>query len=93
MQVKIVAICLFLMCIACVSTASAFGISGASFGSVEIGNTHNMTVFVLSAPEDFDNHFVMERGGEIADWISFSPEDFDLPAGAENGVIFNFKRS
>jgi len=29
----------------------------------------------------------MEKGGEIADWISFSPEEFDLPAGVEKGVI------
>ena len=86
MQGKTFAICLFVMCIACTSTVSAFGISGANFGSVELGDSHNITVSVGSSEGDFDNHFVMEKGGEIADWISFSPEEFDLPAGAEKGV-------
>ena len=87
MRGKIFVICLFVICIACTSTVSAFGISGANFGSVEIGKLHNITVYVVSSSEDFDNHFVMEKGGEIADWISFSPEEFDLSAGAEKGVI------
>lgn len=86
MQGKTFAICLFVICIACTSTVSAFGISGANFGSVELGDTPNISLYVVSSSEDFDNHFVMEKGGEIADWISFSPEEFDLPAGAEKGV-------
>jgi hypothetical protein len=38
-----------------ISTASAFGISGASFGSVELGKVHSITVFVYSSEMDFDN--------------------------------------
>ena len=81
-----------LLCILfCISTASAFGISGASFGSVELGKVHNITVLVYSSEKDFDNHFVMEKGGEIADLLSFSPAEFDLPAGETERVILTLK--
>ncbi|RCV62793.1 hypothetical protein C5S53_17070 [Methanophagales archaeon] len=78
----------FILCILfCISTASAFGITGASFGSVELGKVHNISVLVYSLEKDFDNHFVMEKGGEMSDLISFSPAEFDLHAGETEEVI------
>ena len=37
-----------------------------------------------------DNHFVMEKGGEIADLLSFSPAEFDLLAG-ETATILHIR--
>jgi hypothetical protein len=58
---------------------------------VELGKDHNITVLVYSSEKDFDNHFVMETGGEIADLISFSPMEFDLPAGETERVILTLR--
>ena len=90
-MIKKTVLVLLLCILFCISTASAFGISGASFGSVELGKVHNITVLVYSSEKDFDNHFVMEKGGEIADLISFSPVEFDLPAGETEKVILTLK--
>jgi hypothetical protein len=81
---------LMLLCIllwSATDTVSAFGISGVSFGRVEPGTINNITVLVYSSEKDFDNHFVMEKGGEIADLLSFSPTEFDLPAGGTEKVV------
>jgi uncharacterized membrane protein len=90
-MIKKTVLVLLLCILFCISTASAFGISGASFGSVELGKVHSITVLVHSSEKDFDNHFVMEKGGGIADLISFSPTEFDLPAGETERVIITLK--
>jgi hypothetical protein len=90
-MIKGTVLVLLLCTLFCISTASAFGISGASFGSVELGKDHNITVLVYSSANDFDNHFVMEKGGEISDLLSFSPAEFDLPAGETEKVILTLK--
>ena len=47
-MIKKTVLVLLLCTLFCISTASAFGISGASFGSVELGKDHSITVFVYS---------------------------------------------
>ena len=61
-----------------VSTVSGLGMANLNFGDVEQGKTYNNTVVVFQSHLDFDNHFVMEKGGVLADWISISPLEFDL---------------
>jgi hypothetical protein len=86
-MIKKTVLVLLLCTLFCISTAR----SGASFGSVELGKVHNITVLVYSSEKDFDNHFVMEKGGEIADLLSFSPAEFDLPASETEKVILTLK--
>lgn len=62
-------------------SASALGISSATFGDVEQGKTYNQTVTLINSPNDFDNHFVVVVDGAIKDWIKVSPAEFDLAKG------------
>lgn len=62
-------------------TASALGITNVNFGDVEQGKTYNQPALIVTSSAGFDNHFVMEKGGELADWITVSPMEFDLKAG------------
>ena len=61
--------------------ASGLGITHASFGDVEQGKIYNIPVTVLTTNLDFDNHFVIEIEGELKDWVTVTPMEFDLPAG------------
>lgn len=62
-------------------TASALGMLNLDFGDVEQGRTYTETVNVITSEMDFDNHFVIEKSGELADWLDVSPAEFDLKAG------------
>ena len=62
-------------------TASALGMLNLDFGNVEQGRTYTETVNVITSELDFDNHFVIEKSGALADWIDVSPMEFDLKAG------------
>ena len=61
-----------------VSTVSGLGMTSVNFGDVEQGKTYNTTAVVYQSHLDFGNHFIMEKGGALADWISVSPREFDL---------------
>lgn len=67
-------------------TASALGISNVNFGDVEQGKTYIQIAFIVTSPAGFDNHFIMEKSGELADWITISPLEFDLKAGDDKNV-------
>ena len=67
-------------------TASALGISNVNFGDVEQGKTYNQIAFIVTSPACFDNHFIMEKSGELADLITISPLEFDLKAGDDKNV-------
>jgi len=67
-------------------TASALGITHAGFGNVEQGKSYDIPVTVLTSDRDFDNHFIIEIEGELTDWVSVTPMEFDLPAG-ENRIL------
>ena len=61
--------------------ASGLGMLDKNFGDVEQGRTYTETVKVITSELDFDNNFVIEKSGELADWIDVSPTEFDLKAG------------
>ncbi|MCK4735361.1 MAG: hypothetical protein KAT65_23110 [Methanophagales archaeon] len=61
--------------------ASGLGMLDKNFGDVEQGRTYTEAVNVITSEMDFDNNFVMEKSGELADWIDVSPTEFDLKAG------------
>ena len=75
-----IAIALFVIAIF-TGTASALGMLNLNFGNVEQGRTYTETVNVITSERDFDNNFVIEKSGELADWIDVSPTEFDLKAG------------
>ncbi|HID19444.1 MAG TPA: hypothetical protein EYP28_00665 [Methanophagales archaeon] len=62
-------------------TASALGMLNLDFGNVEQGRTYTETVNVITSEMDFDNRFIIEKSGELAEWIDVSPMEFDLKAG------------
>jgi len=62
-------------------TASALGMLNLDFRDVEQGRTYTEAVNIITSARDFDNHFVVEKSGELANWIDVSPQDFDLKAG------------
>ena len=62
-------------------TVSGLGMLDLDFGDVEQGRTYTETVNVITSELDFDNHFVVEKSGELAAWIDVSPTEFDLKAG------------
>ncbi len=67
-------------------TASALGISNVNFGDVEQGKTYNQPALIITSPEEFDNHFIMEKSGELAGWITIYPVEFDLKAGNDKDI-------
>lgn len=67
-------------------TANALGISNVNFGDVEQGKTYNQIALIVTSPAGFDNHFIMEKSGELADWITITPLEFDLKAGDDKNV-------
>jgi len=67
-------------------TASALGILNVNFGDIEQGKTYNQIAFIVTSPTGFDNHFIMEKSGELADLITISPLEFDLKAGDDKNV-------
>ncbi len=62
-------------------TVNALGMLNVNFGNVEQGKTYTETVNVITSTQDFDNHFVIEKSGELAAWIDVTPQEFDLRAG------------
>jgi hypothetical protein len=62
-------------------TVTALGMLNVNFGNVEQGKTYTETVNVITSTQDFDNHFVIEKSGELAAWIDVTPQEFDLRAG------------
>lgn len=62
-------------------SASALGISSASFPGAEQGRSYTQTVTLMNSQNDFDNHFVIGIDGEIKTWIKVSPVEFDLKKG------------
>ena len=71
---------------ALIGNVSALGITDVVFGQAEQGKTYNQTAIVITSSAGFDNHFVMEKGGELADWIAISPVEFDLKAGDTKNI-------
>jgi hypothetical protein len=83
-QIRKIAIALIVIAMfagAFIGTASALGMLNLDFGDVEQGMTYTETVNVITSERDFDNYFVVEKSGELAEWIDVSPMDFDLEAG------------
>ena len=76
----IITLTLFILLLNIITT-SALWMKDANFGDVQRGKTYNLTIPIRSSPEEPDNHFVIEKGGDIARWLSFYPEQFDLHAG------------
>lgn len=69
--------------------ASALGIANFDFGDVEQGETYTETIILVNSPQDFDNHFVIEVGGSIKEWITVSPVEFDLAKGSNQPLTIN----
>lgn len=91
MEKKLVKIAISLIVIAMFAgaftgTGSALGISNVNFGDVEQGKTYNQPALIVTSPEGFDNHFIMEKGGELAGWITIFPVEFDLKAGDDKDI-------
>ena len=66
---------------ALIGNVSALGMPDVDFGQVEQGKTYIQTVIVVTSPGGFDNHFIMEKAGALAEWITISTLEFDLKAG------------
>jgi uncharacterized membrane protein len=77
-KIVIISIMCMLFASLFVSTVSGLGMANLNLGDVEQGKTYDITAVVFQSHLDFDNHFIMEKGGELADWISVSPLEFDL---------------
>ena len=75
-----IAFALFVIAIV-TGTASSLGMLDKNFGNVEQGMTYTGTVNIITSEMDFDNDFVIEKSGELADWTDVSPTEFDLKAG------------
>ncbi|MFQ6071368.1 MAG: hypothetical protein ACE5KT_01515 [Methanosarcinales archaeon] len=69
-----------------VGTANGLGMLDVTFGNVEQGKTYTQSVTLINSERDFDNHFVIEIGGELKDWMSVTPMEFDLAKG-KNKVL------
>jgi len=67
--------------------ACGLGMLDKNFGDVEQGRTYTETVKVITSELDFDNHFVIEKEGVLADWLVVSPMEFDLEAGESQILI------
>ena len=67
-------------------TSSALGISNVNFGDVEQGKTYTQIALIVTSSAGFDNHFIMEKEGDLADWITISPMEFDLKAGDTKNI-------
>jgi len=68
------------------NTSTALWIEDANFGNVQTGRTYNLTISIYSSPKEHDNHFTIEKGGDIAKWLSFCPGQFDLHQGGRKDV-------
>jgi hypothetical protein len=73
---------LFLMAVALAGAVQALSLSNLNFRDVEQGATYTQTLILLNSPQDIDNHFVIEIGGIMKDWITVSPMEFDLAKGS-----------
>lgn len=82
----IITLTLFLLFFNTITTSVPLRMGDANFGDVQPGKTYNLTIYIRSSPEESDNHFIIEKGGEIAKWLSFYPEQFDLRAGARTNI-------
>jgi len=74
-----------------VSTVSGLGVANSNFGNVEQGKTYNITAVVFQSHLDFENHFVVEKAGELADWFSVSPLEFDLAKSESKDLLVTLK--
>lgn len=81
----IITLTLFLVAIS-ITTASALWMEDGNFGDVEPGKIYNLTISICSSTEESNNHFIIEKGGDIAKWLSFYPEEFDLHAGVRTNI-------
>jgi hypothetical protein len=70
---------LLLILSVCVGAVYGLGLSNVNFGEVEQGETYIHTIVLVNSPQDFDNHYVIEVDGDMKDWITVSPIEFDLP--------------
>jgi len=66
---------------ALIGNVNALGMPDVDFGQVEQGKTYIQTATVVTSPGGFDNYFIMEKAGTLADWITISTLEFDLKAG------------
>jgi hypothetical protein len=71
-----------LIAIGLVGVVQSLALSNVNFGDVEQGVTYTQTIILTNSPQDIDNHFVVEVGGMVKDWITVSPSEFDLPKGS-----------
>jgi len=74
-----------------ISTVSGLGMANLNCGDVEQGKTYNITAVVFQSELDFENHFVMEKAGELADWFSVSPQEFDLAKSESKDIRVTLK--
>jgi len=77
--ISLIVIAMFIATFA--GNASGLGITNVNFGDVEQGKTYNQPALIVTSSAGFDNYFIMEKGGELADWITISPMEFNLKAG------------
>ena len=89
-MLKIIVIILLIFSIF-TGTASALGITNAGFGNVEQGNTYDIPVTVITSELGFDNHFIIEIEGDLTDWVSVTPMEFDLPSGENQTLTVNLE--
>ncbi len=75
-----------LILVALAGAVQALALSDINFGDVEQGATYPQTVVLLNSPQDIDNHFVIEVGGIMRDWITVSPMEFDLAKGSSQSL-------
>jgi hypothetical protein len=76
------ALLLFLIMISLAGGAQALALPNVNFGDVDQGAVYNQTLILVNSPQDIDNHFVIELGGIMKDWIAVSPSEFDLAKGS-----------
>lgn len=82
-----VAVFVMLSVVALIGSTYGLGIYSANFGNVEQGKTYTTTTILITSSRDMDNHYVMEKGGDLAAWVTtISPAEFDLAAGSNKEI-------
>lgn len=73
---------ILLVITACIGAASALSLSNLNFWDVNPGENSIQNLTLINSPQDIDNHFVIETAGDMKDWITVTPREFDLAKGA-----------
>jgi uncharacterized repeat protein (TIGR01451 family) len=82
--------CIFLFVIL-VSPAHALSLTDLSFGDVNQGMKYTQILNLVNAPNDIDNHFVIQVDGSMKDWITVSPSECDLKNGTSQALTVTLR--